>query len=134
MPKELKVLGYSGTALYPTEAQKFQLNKIFGCVRHVYNSVINAREWEYHKGITRFLDKEETPVPGKKYRRTMYEWRKILTTESKLQYPWLKEAPSVALQQAVSLADKNYWAMVKNRSQGKKGFFAKKEKIWQSVL
>lgn len=65
MPKESKVLGYSGIALYPTEAQKFQLNKIFGCVRYVYNSMINAREWEYQKGITHFLDKEETPVPGK---------------------------------------------------------------------
>lgn len=128
MSKKSKVLGYSGIALYPTAAQKLQLNKVFGCVRYVYNSMINAREWEYHKGITHFLDKEETPIPGKKYRRTMYEWRKILTTESKLQYPWLKEAPSVALQQAVSLADKNYWDMVKNRSQGKKASLPRKRK------
>lgn len=28
MSKESKVLGYSGIALYPTEAQKLQLNKI----------------------------------------------------------------------------------------------------------
>lgn len=28
MPKESKVLGYSGIALYPTEAQKFQLSEL----------------------------------------------------------------------------------------------------------
>lgn len=123
-----QVHGYSGVSLFPTPSQERQLARIFGCVRYVYNSMINARQWEYEHGIVKFLGKDEEPVDGKRYKRSAYDWRKVLTTQAKKQYPWLKEVPSVALQQAVILADKNYRAMVKNRSNGKKASLPRKRK------
>ena len=71
--------------LYPSEAQKESLDKQIGCVRFVYNEILSRAKKEYNEN-------------SKKW--NLYEYKKLLPLLKK-EYPFLKEANSQSLQQAI---------------------------------
>lgn len=79
--------------LYPTAEQKEKLSVQFGCVRFVYNHYRAAREGYYLDTGT-----------GLNYNDCAMDLADIL----KVDYPWLKEADSQALQQSLKDLDKAY--------------------------
>lgn len=99
--------GYK-VALYPTPFQCTKLEQVFGNVRFVFNKFIQYREWEYEHGYTN----KETGRHSYKYVRT------ILTVDNKRRYPWLKEAPAAALQEACKQAKVAYGNMIAKRAEG----------------
>ena len=78
--------------IYPNLAQQIQINKIFGCVRYVYNFMLNLKQKLYS-----FY----------KINITYNHMSKILT-ELKKQKPWLCEADAVSLQQCLKDLDNSY--------------------------
>ena len=77
---------------YPNLAQQIQINKTFGCVRYVYNFMLNLKQklYEFYKiNIT-------------------YNHMSKILTELKKQKPWLCEADAVALQQCLKDLDNSY--------------------------
>ena len=95
-------------ALYPTPFQCKKLEQIFGNVRFVFNQFIQYREWEYEHGYTN----KETG------RHSYTHVRATLTADNKHQYPWLKEAPAGALQEACKQAKIAYSNMIDKRTEG----------------
>ena len=75
--------------IYPNKDQTDFFNKCFGCCRFVYNQALNWRILAYNADKTSL-----------NYNDTAYG----LTTIKKY-YPWLKEADSIALQQALRHLD-----------------------------
>lgn len=75
--------------LYPTNAQRNQIARNFGCCRYVYNHFLAQKQEQY----------EET---GKA--PTRFQQDKALTT-MKQELPWLKEADSTSLQAAIQDLD-----------------------------
>ena len=83
--------------IYPNKDQTDFFNKCFGCCRFVYNQALNWRILAYNADKTSL-----------NYNDTAYG----LTTIKKY-YPWLKEADSIALQQALRHLDaafKNFFS------------------------
>ena len=83
--------------IYPNKDQTDFFNKCFGCCRFVYNQALNWRILAYNADNTSL-----------NYNDTAYG----LTTIKKY-YPWLKEADSIALQQALRHLDaafKNFFS------------------------
>lgn len=74
---------------YPTEEQKTLLAQTFGCVRYVYNNILEYRHNEYYQNNN-----------SVKYTETS---KKL--TELKTEYQWLKDVSSVALQQSLRNLD-----------------------------
>ncbi|ANB61774.1 RNA-guided endonuclease TnpB family protein [Anoxybacteroides amylolyticum] len=72
--------------LYPTKEQEQLLAKIFGCVRFVYNKMLEERIqiYEKFKDDKEALKKQTFPTPAK----------------YKKEFPWLKEVDSLALANA----------------------------------
>ena len=86
--------------LYPTNAQRNQIARNFGCCRYVYNHFL-AQKQEQHKEIGK--------AP------TRFQQDKALTT-MKQELPWLKEADSTSLQVAIQDLDaafQNFFRRVK---------------------
>ena len=86
--------------LYPTNAQRNQIARNFGCCRYVYNHFLAQRQEQY---------KETGKAP------TRYQQDKALTT-MKQELPWLKEADSTSLQAAIQDLDaafQNFFRRVK---------------------
>ena len=86
--------------LYPTNAQKNQIARNFGCCRYVYNHFLAQKEEQY---------KETGKAP------TRFQQDKALTT-MKQELPWLKEADSTSLQAAIQDLDaafQNFFRRVK---------------------
>ena len=73
--------------LYPTNAQRNQIARNFGCCRYVYNHFLAQKQEQY---------KETGKAP------TRFQQDKALTT-IKQELPWLKEADSTSLQAATQL-------------------------------
>jgi len=71
--------------LYPNKEQQDFLDKQIGCVRFVYNEILSRAKKEYEKN-------------GKRW--NIYEYKKFLPS-LKEEYPFLKEANSQSLQQAI---------------------------------
>lgn len=70
--------------IYPSQAQKVQLAKTFGCCRWVYNRVLTLRKDEYAQNSKMHsINFSITQIPL---------WKR---TEA----PWLRQADSMALQQ-----------------------------------
>ena len=87
--------------IYPNKDQTDFFNKCFGCCRFVYNQALNWRILAYNADKTSL-----------NYNDTAYG----LTTIKKY-YPWLKEADSIALQQALRHLDaafKNFFSDTKS--------------------
>lgn len=87
--------------LYPTPAQKQQIQRTFGCCRFVYNHFLAQRIAEYQatgKAPTRFQQDKEL-------------------TSMKKEVPWLREVDATALQSSVQTLDvayQNFFRRVKN--------------------
>ena len=75
--------------IYPNKKQTDFFNKCFGCCRFVYNQALNWRILAYNADKTSLS-----------YNDTAYG-----LTSIKKQYPWLKEADSIALQQSLRHLD-----------------------------
>lgn len=75
--------------LYPTNAQRNQIARNFGCCRYVYNHFLAQKQEQY---------KETGKAP------TRFQQDKALTT-MKQELPWLKEADSTSLQAAIQDLD-----------------------------
>lgn len=86
--------------LYPTNAQRNQIARNFGCCRYVYNHFLAQKQEQY---------KETGKAP------TRFQQDKSLTT-MKQELPWLKEADSTSLQAAIQDLDaafQNFFRRVK---------------------
>ena len=75
--------------LYPTNTQRIQIARNFGCCRYVYNHFLAQKQKQY---------KETGKAP------TRFQQDKALTT-MKQELPWLKEADSTSLQAAIQDLD-----------------------------
>lgn len=79
--------------IYPTEEQKIQLNKTFGCVRFVYNQIL-AKKIDLYK------------IEGKSISKT--NCNNYCNRELKKGYPWLKEVDKFALTNSIYNLDNAY--------------------------
>jgi putative transposase len=80
--------------IYPTEKQKAFFEKHFGCVRFIYNHLLNLRIEAYKK--------DKTNISG-------YEAKKYIAKLKKQEeYKWLSEVNSQSLQEAAIDLDKAY--------------------------
>lgn len=91
--------------IYPTKEQKEYLSKVFGCVRFIYNKMLNDKI-EYYKQTEKML--KTTPAQYKK------------------EYPFLKEVDSLALANAQLNLEKAYKNFFRNKSIGFSKFKKKK--------
>jgi len=80
--------------IYPTEEQKAFFEKHFGCVRFIYNYLLNLRIEAYRKGKTNISGYE-----AKKY---------IAKLKKQEEYKWLSEVNSQSLQEAAIDLEKAY--------------------------
>ncbi|NWK72673.1 transposase [Bacillus paramycoides] len=83
--------------LYPTEEQAYLIRKTFGCVRFVYNKMLDDRKevYEKYKENKEELKKQKFPTPAK----------------YKAEYEWLKEVDSLANAQLnLQTAYKNFFS------------------------
>lgn len=79
--------------IYPSDAQKEQLRKTFGCCRFVYNCVLDLQQ-------KRHLD-------GEKY-LTKINANNWCNRELKAEYPWLREVDKFALTNAIFALDTGF--------------------------
>lgn len=80
--------------IYPTEEQKAFFEKHFGCVRFIYNYLLNLRMEAYRK--------DKTNISG-------YEAKKYIAKLKKQEeYKWLSEVNSQSLQEAAIDLEKAY--------------------------
>ena len=89
--------------IYPNVQQTTMLNKTFGCIRFIYNTMLSERKEIYSK----LKDKP----------RELYEYKYITEKQLKDKYGFLKEVDSVALQQArmnLGIAYENFWRRCKD--------------------
>ena len=93
---------------YPDGGQCKALNRLFGCVRFVYNQTIAAARDAHAQGL---------PYPGS------VALDKHVLTLGKAEHPFLREVSSVPLQQAVRDADRayrNFFDSVTGKRKGRK--------------
>lgn len=90
--------------LYPSKQQEELIRKTCGCARFVYNTTLAARQAGYKAG---------TSLSGN-------DCVKMLP-RLKVQYPWLKEVDSTALQSSVKNMDRAYQNFFESRKGTRKG-------------
>lgn len=91
--------------LYPTKEQEIYFSKCFGCVRFIYNKMLNDKI-EYYKNNNEMLN--TTPAQYKK------------------EFSWLKEVDSLALANAQMNLDKAYKNFFRDKSVGFPKYKSKK--------
>jgi putative transposase len=113
---------------YPDSEQRLMLEHYFGCTRFVYNKTLDYSIKHYASRETKITDdygnliiiKNEDFKPLSSTDRINY------IQELKINYPWLKEVSSIALQQSIinlNNAYNNFFKRVNNNSiKGKLGF------------
>ena len=99
--------------IYPTEEQEIFFAKTFGCVRKVYNLMLNDRKKAYE---------EVKNVPSKKMTFPT-------PTKYKKEFPFLKEVDSLALANAQLHLDKAYKNFFRDKSVGFPRFKSKKNPV-----
>ena len=99
--------------LYPTEEQEIFFAKSFGCVRKVYNLMLNDRMKAYEEAKNDSSKKMSFPTPAK----------------YKKEFPFLKEVDSFALANAQLNLDKAYKNFFRNKSVGFPRFKSKKNPV-----
>lgn len=90
--------------LYPTNAQKNQISRNFGCCRYVFNHFLAQKQEHY---------KETGKAP------TRFQQDKALTS-MKQELPWLKEADSTSLQAALQDLDAAFQNFFRRAKKGEK--------------
>ena len=89
--------------IYPNVQQTTMLNKTFGCIRFIYNTMLSERKEIYSK----LKDKP----------RELYEYKYKTEKQLKEEFPFLKEVDSIALQQArmnLGMAYENFFRRCKD--------------------
>ena len=99
--------------IYPTEEQKIFFAKTFGCVRKVYNLMLNDRKKAYEEVKNDPSKKMTFPTPAK----------------YKKEFPFLKEVDSLALANAQLHLDKAYKNFFRDKSVGFPRFKSKKNPV-----
>ena len=99
--------------IYPTEEQEIFFAKTFGCVRKVYNLMLNDRKKAYEEIKNDPSKKMTFPTPAK----------------YKEEFPFLKEVDSLALANAQLHLDKAYKNFFRNKSVGFPRFKSKKNPV-----
>ncbi|RBR36408.1 IS200/IS605 family element RNA-guided endonuclease TnpB [Enterococcus cecorum] len=99
--------------IYPTEEQEIFFAKTFGCVRKVYNLMLNDRKKAYEEVKNDPSKKMTFPTPAK----------------YKKEFPFLKEVDSLALANAQLHLDKAYKNFFRNKSIGFPRFKSKKNPV-----
>ncbi|HGW2901557.1 IS200/IS605 family element RNA-guided endonuclease TnpB [Enterococcus faecalis] len=99
--------------IYPTEEQKIFFGKSFGCVRKVYNLMLNDRKKAYEEVKNNSSEKMTFPTPAK----------------YKDEFPFLKEVDSLALANAQLNLDKAYKNFFRDKSVGFPRFKSKKNPV-----
>ena len=99
--------------IYPTEEQEIFFAKTFGCVRKVYNLMLNDRKKAYEEVKNDPSKKMIFPTPAK----------------YKKEFPFLKEVDSLALANAQLNLDKAYKNFFRNKSVGFPRFKSKKNPV-----
>lgn len=93
--------------IYPNKEQKIYFSKCFGCVRFIYNKMLNDKI-EYYKKNSKMLN--NTPAQYKK------------------EFTWLKEVDSLALANAQMNLDKAYKNFFRDKSVGFPKYKSKKDR------
>ncbi|MGO5332980.1 IS200/IS605 family element RNA-guided endonuclease TnpB [Enterococcus cecorum] len=99
--------------IYPTEEQEIFFAKTFGCVRKVYNLMLNDRKKAYEEVKNDPSKKMTFPTP----------------TKYKKEFPFLKEVDSLALANAQLHLDKAYKNFFRDKSVGFPRFKSKKNPV-----
>lgn len=99
--------------LYPTEEQELFFAKSFGCVRKVYNLMLDDRMKAYEETKKDSSKKMSFPTPAK----------------YKKEFPFLKEVDSLALANAQLNLDKAYKNFFRDKSVGFPRFKSKKNPV-----
>ena len=99
--------------IYPTEEQEIFFAKTFGCVRKVYNLMLNDRKKAYEEVKDDPSKKMTFPTPAK----------------YKEEFPFLKEVDSLALANAQLNLDKAYKNFFRDKSVGFPRFKSKKNPV-----
>ena len=99
--------------IYPTEEQEIFFAKTFGCVRKVYNLMLNDRKKAYEEVKNNPSKKMTFPTPAK----------------YKKEFPFLKEVDSLALANAQLHLDKAYKNFFRDKSVGFPRFKSKKNPV-----
>lgn len=99
--------------IYPTEEQEIFFAKTFGCVRKVYNLMLNDRKKAYEE-VKNDPSKKMTFPTAAKYKK---------------EFPFLKEVDSLALANAQLNLDKAYKNFFRNKSVGFPRFKSKKNPV-----
>lgn len=99
--------------IYPTEEQKIFFGKSFGCVRKVYNLMLDDRMKAYEETKNDSSKKMSFPTPAK----------------YKQDFPFLKEVDSLALANAQLNLDKAYKNFFRDKSAGFPRFKSKKNPV-----
>ena len=99
--------------IYPTEEQEIFFAKTFGCVRKVYNLMLNDRKKAYEEVKNDTSKKMTFPTPAK----------------YKTEFPFLKEVDSLALANAQLHLDKAYKNFFRDKSVGFPRFKSKKNPV-----
>ena len=99
--------------IYPTEEQEIFFAKTFGCVRKVYNLMLNDRKKAYEEVKNESSKKMTFPTPAK----------------YKEEFPFLKEVDSLALANAQLHLDKAYKNFFRDKSVGFPRFKSKKNPV-----
>ena len=99
--------------IYPTEEQEIFFAKTFGCVRKVYNLMLNDRKKAYEEVKNDPSKKMAFPTPAK----------------YKKEFPFLKEVDSLALANAQLHLDKAYKNFFRDKSVGFPRFKSKKNPV-----
>ena len=99
--------------IYPTEEQEIFFAKTFGCVRKVYNLMLNDRKKAYEEVKNDPSKKMIFPTPAK----------------YKKEFPFLKEVDSLALANAQLHLDKAYKNFFRDKSVGFPRFKSKKNPV-----
>ncbi|MEQ3467028.1 IS200/IS605 family element RNA-guided endonuclease TnpB [Enterococcus cecorum] len=99
--------------IYPTEEQEIFFAKTFGCVRKVYNLMLNDRKKAYEEVKNATSKKMIFPTPAK----------------YKKEFPFLKEVDSLALTNAQLHLDKAYKNFFRDKSVGFPRFKSKKNPV-----
>ena len=99
--------------IYPTEEQEIFFAKTFGCVRKVYNLMLDDRKKAYEEVKNNPSKKMTFPTPAK----------------YKKEFPFLKEVDSLALANAQLHLDKAYKNFFRDKSVGFPRFKSKKNPV-----
>ncbi|STX09364.1 transposase, IS605 OrfB family [Kurthia zopfii] len=99
--------------IYPTEEQEIFFAKTFGCVRKVYNLMLDERMKNYEESKLDVSKKQKFPTPAK----------------YKTEFPFLKEVDSLALANAQRNLEKAYKNFFRDQSVGFPRFKSKKNPI-----